>query len=76
MTFHSPELRASSMTLREVERIRALVMNLHAMLRRTDAARLADIPIEHIHRSLDLIEEAAKSRFNSSVPVQMSINHY
>lgn len=76
MTFHSPELQTSGLTLREVERIRALVMNMHGMLRRTDAARLAEMPIEHIHRSLDLIEDAMQSRLNSAVPMKMSIEHY
>ncbi len=59
MTFYAPDPQTSTATMGEVERIRALVMNLHGMLRGTDAAHLADRPIENIHRSLDRIEKAA-----------------
>jgi hypothetical protein len=59
MTFHARHLPTDSRTLSEVDRIRALVMNLHGMLRGTAAAHLLGGPIEAIHRSLDRIEQDA-----------------
>ncbi len=73
MTFHASDRQANARTLTEVERIRALVMNLHGMLRGTDAAHLANLPIENIHRSLDRLEDAAQQRTPAAQAVQMSM---
>lgn len=43
-------------TLSEVERIRALVINLHRLLQGTPAVHLVSTPIENIHRSLDRLQ--------------------
>lgn len=48
-----PEWHASSRYIFEAEQIRALVMNLHSILRITNAADRAEKPIERIHRALD-----------------------
>ncbi len=76
MTFHSPDLQTNARTLGEVERIRALVMNIHGMLRGTDAARRVDEPIENIHRALDRLEEAVQHRMPAAREVRMSLPHY
>ena len=57
MSIHAPGFHADSRALDEVERLRALVMNLHGMLCGTQAAHLAAKPIEAIHRSLDRLTE-------------------
>lgn len=62
MTYPSADRQASDPLLGEAERIRAMVMNIHALLRGTDAAHLVDPSIETIHRALDRIEEAAGHR--------------
>src|SRR4051812_24381743 len=47
-------------TAAESERIRALIMNIQALLRKTDMAHLVAGPIEQIHRSLDRIEDEGR----------------
>jgi hypothetical protein len=49
---------ADGQTAAEFAQIRALVMNVHGILQGTDVAHLVAAPIEHIHRSLDRIEES------------------
>ncbi|MBN8871408.1 MAG: hypothetical protein J0H67_01100 [Rhodospirillales bacterium] len=67
MSNHAPGPHADSHTLGEVERLRALVMNLHGLLRGTQAAHLANQPIEAIHRSLDRITENVTRRGTTTV---------
>lgn len=62
MSIHAPGSHAASRALGEVERVRALVMNLHGMLRGTQAAHLATKPIEEIHRALDRLTEDVTRR--------------
>jgi hypothetical protein len=47
-------------TVAEAVRIRALIMNIQAVLRKTNIAHLVAGPIEHIHRSLDRIEDEGR----------------
>lgn len=48
-----------------VEKIRALLMNLNALLQQTNAAHLAQQPIESIHRELDrLSRDLGREPFN------------
>lgn len=58
----SADWRFTDRTASEAERIRALIMNIHSMLRGTEAAHLVAGPIEDIHRSLDRIEEESLRR--------------
>jgi DDE superfamily endonuclease len=51
---------SDSQTAAEFAQIRALVMNVHSVLRGTEAAHLVTGPLEHIHRSLDRIEQSVE----------------
>jgi hypothetical protein len=52
----------------EFAQIRAFVMNIHNLLQGTNAAHLVAVPIEHIHRSLDRIEQSVERAIDRRRP--------
>jgi hypothetical protein len=63
LTANTPAIGAphsDSEAAAEFAQIRTFVTNIHDLLRGTNAAHLVAAPIEHIHRSLDRIEQSVE----------------